>query len=33
VLLAAAEAKAREIGVPETICVCDDGGHRSRCTA
>ena len=27
VLLAAAEAKAREIGVPETICVCDDGGH------
>ncbi len=27
VLLAAAEAKAREIGVTETICVCDDGGH------
>jgi uncharacterized protein GlcG (DUF336 family) len=27
VLLAAAEAKARAIGVRETICVCDDGGH------
>ena len=27
VLLAAAEKKAREIGVTETICVCDDGGH------
>jgi len=27
VLLAAAESKAREIGVTETICVCDDGGH------
>ncbi len=27
VLLAAAEAKAREIAVTETICVCDDGGH------
>ncbi|HEX4996405.1 MAG TPA: heme-binding protein, partial [Methylomirabilota bacterium] len=27
VLLAAAEAKAREIEVTETICVCDDGGH------
>ena len=27
VLLAAAEAKAREINVTETICVCDDGGH------
>ena len=27
VLLSAAEAKAREIGVLETICVCDDGGH------
>ncbi len=27
VLLAAAEGKAREIGVTETICVCDDGGH------
>ena len=27
VLLAAAEAKARAIGVTETICVCDDGGH------
>jgi uncharacterized protein GlcG (DUF336 family) len=26
-LLAAAEGKAREIGVAETICVCDDGGH------
>ena len=27
VLLAAAEAKAREINVTETICVCDDGVH------
>ena len=27
VLLGVAEAKAREIGVLETICVCDDGGH------
>ena len=27
VLLDAAEAKAHEINVPETICVCDDGGH------
>ena len=27
VLLEAAEAKAREINVAETICVCDDGGH------
>src|SRR6185295_9994811 len=27
VLLAAAETKAREIAVTETICVCDDGGH------
>jgi uncharacterized protein GlcG (DUF336 family) len=27
VLLTAAERKAREIGVAETICVCDDGGH------
>ncbi len=27
VLLGAAEAKAREIGVLETVCVCDDGGH------
>ena len=27
VILEAAEAKAREIGVAETICVCNDGGH------
>lgn len=27
IVLEAAEAKAREIGVAETICVCDDGGH------
>jgi uncharacterized protein GlcG (DUF336 family) len=27
VLLQAAEQKAREIGVAETICVSDDGGH------
>jgi uncharacterized protein GlcG (DUF336 family) len=27
VLLTAAEAKAREVNVTETICVCDDGGH------
>ena len=27
VLLAAAEAKARELNVTETIGVCDDGGH------
>ena len=27
VILEAAEAKAKEIGVAETICVCDDGGH------
>ena len=27
IILAAAEAKARAIGVAETICVCDDGGH------
>ena len=26
-ILAAAEAKAAEIRVAETICVCDDGGH------
>lgn len=26
-MLEAAERKAREIGVAETICVCDDGGH------
>lgn len=26
-ILQAAEAKAAEIGVAETICVCDDGGH------
>ena len=27
IILGAAEAKATEIGVLETICVCDDGGH------
>ena len=27
IILEAAEAKAKEIGVAETICVCDDGGH------
>jgi uncharacterized protein GlcG (DUF336 family) len=27
IVLEAAEAKAREIAVAETICVCDDGGH------
>ena len=27
VILEAAETKAKEIGVAETICVCDDGGH------
>jgi uncharacterized protein GlcG (DUF336 family) len=27
IMLAAAETKAKEIGVAETICVCDDGGH------
>jgi uncharacterized protein GlcG (DUF336 family) len=27
VILDAAEARARELGVAETICVCDDGGH------
>src|SRR5262245_26781113 len=27
IILDAAEAKAKEIGVLETICVCDDGGH------
>jgi uncharacterized protein GlcG (DUF336 family) len=27
IILAAAEAKASAIGVAETICVCDDGGH------
>ncbi len=26
-ILAAARAKADEIGVKQTICVCDDGGH------
>jgi uncharacterized protein GlcG (DUF336 family) len=26
-ILAAARAKAEEIGVKQTICVCDDGGH------
>lgn len=26
-MLAAARAKAEEIGVKQTICVCDDGGH------
>src|SRR5882724_1751246 len=27
IILEAAEAKARDIGALETICVCDDGGH------
>ena len=27
IMLEAAEAKAKEIGALETICVCDDGGH------
>ena len=27
IILEAAEAKAKEIGVAETVCVCDDGGH------
>src|SRR5499426_4149093 len=27
IILDAAEARAKEIGVLETICVCDDGGH------
>jgi uncharacterized protein GlcG (DUF336 family) len=27
IVLESAEAKAKEIGVAETICVCDDGGH------
>jgi uncharacterized protein GlcG (DUF336 family) len=27
VMLEAAERRAREIGVSQTICVCDDGGH------
>ena len=27
IILEAAEAKAKAIGVAETICVCDDGGH------
>ena len=27
IILEAAEARARAIGVLETICVCDDGGH------
>src|ERR1700675_3715655 len=27
IVLEAAEAKAKEIGVAETVCVCDDGGH------
>lgn len=27
ITLEAAEAKAKEIGVLETVCVCDDGGH------
>lgn len=26
-MLAAARAKAEEIGVKQTICICDDGGH------
>ena len=31
-VLAAARAKADEIGVKQTICVCDDGGHCWHCT-
>jgi uncharacterized protein GlcG (DUF336 family) len=27
IILEAAEARAKAIGVAETICVCDDGGH------
>jgi uncharacterized protein GlcG (DUF336 family) len=27
IILQAAEDRARELGVAETICVCDDGGH------
>jgi len=27
IILQAAEERAREIGLAETICVCDDGGH------
>jgi len=27
IVLEAAETRAKEIGVLETICVCDDGGH------
>lgn len=27
VVIAAAEAKSRELGVAETICVCDEGGN------
>ncbi|MDA8205463.1 MAG: heme-binding protein [Thermaerobacter sp.] len=26
-IMEAAEAKARELGVPETICICDEGGN------
>lgn len=26
-MLAAARAKAEEIGVKQTVCICDDGGH------
>ena len=26
-MLQAARAKAEEIGVKQTICICDDGGH------
>ena len=26
-MLAAARAKAEELGVKQTICICDDGGH------
>lgn len=26
-MIRAAEAKAKELGVAETICVCDEGGH------
>ena len=32
IILEAAEAKAKAIGVAETICVCDDGGIPSPCT-
>jgi hypothetical protein len=32
IMLEAAEAKAKEIGALETICVCDDGVTPSHCT-